>query len=355
MRTERIPTPLMKWKRVQAGRLHHKAFGIILWCSRLGCTDTRSVFGFAHASLVLASLLLATISHAAPAALDVMVPSASVRVGDRVTVRVTARGGEDLMLGELRVAVEAAGSWAVIEGPREVTGARPPAWELVLAPMDVGELAVPSLGVGVRDADGEAGEVEAAELPTVNVVSVLPTDQEAQPAPLRGPMGVSGFPCEWVLPLAVPVLGMAAALAWWGRRRRILGSGEGVAVLAPFDELAALLDRLDGRVGREPAESICDRLAGGLRHYLERASGEPAEEMTSFELRLLARTKEWPDAVQRGIHAVMSTADQVRFGRLPADDNELWRAIESSRKTARCLEDHLEVDDEEPAAFEAVG
>ncbi len=77
--------------------------------------------------------------------------------------------------------------------------------------------------------------------------------------------------------------------------------------------------------------------------------------MTSFELRLLARTQEWPDTVQRGIHAVMSTADQVRFGRLPADDNELRRAIESARKTARCLEDHLEVDTEEPATMEAIG
>jgi hypothetical protein len=300
-------------------------------------------------------LSAAATSFAAPAALDVLVPSASLRVGDRVTVRVTARGGENLMWGELRVAVEANGPWAVVEQPREVTGARPPAWEFVLAPMDIGELALPGLGAGVRDADGEAGEIGATELPTVNVVSILPADEEAQPAPLRGPVGVSGFPWEWVLPLAVPVLGMGAALAWWGRRRRTHRAGPGAVVLAPFDEFSALLERLDGRVGREPAESICDRLAGGLRHYLERASGEPAGEMTSFELRLLARTLEWPGGVQRGIQAAMGTADQVRFGRLPADDNELRRAIESSRTTARCLEDHLEVDDEEAAGLEAVG
>ena len=305
--------------------------------------------------IALAFLVSAATSFAAPAALDVTAPSAPVRVGDRVIVLVTARGGEDLMWGELRVGVETAGAWAVVEGPREVTGARPPAWELVLVPMDVGELALPALGAGVRDADGEAGEVGAAELPIVTVVSVLPADEEAQPAPLRDPVGVSGFPWEWVLPLAVPFIGVAAALAWWGRRRRKHGFGSIVTVLAPIDELTALLDRLDGRVGREPAESICDRLAGGLRHYLERTSGEPAEEMTSFELRLLARTQEWPDAVRRGIQIVMSTADQVRFGRLPADDNELRRAIESSRESARCLEDHLAVDDQEPAELEAAG
>ena len=77
--------------------------------------------------------------------------------------------------------------------------------------------------------------------------------------------------------------------------------------------------------------------------------------MTSFELRLLARKQEWPDAVQRGIQGAMGTADRVRFGRLPADDNELRRVIESSRETARCLEDHLVADDEEPAELEAAG
>lgn len=307
------------------------------------------------AAVLSALLSAAAVGFAAPAALEVAVPSVSARVGDRVPVRIAARGGGDLMWGELKVAVETAGPWAVIDGPREVTGARPPVWELVLAPMEVGEVELPDLSAGVRGADGEADEVTALELPTVNVVSVLPAEEEAQPAPLRGPVGVSGFPWEWVLPLAVPVLCAAAALAWWGSRRRVKGGAAGVAVLAPYDELVALLDRLEGRVGREPAESVCDRLAGGLRHYLERATSEPAEEMTSFELRLLARKQEWPDPAQRGIQAVMNVADRVRFGRLPAAEGELRRVIEAGRDAARHLEDHLAVDDEDPAELEAVG
>jgi hypothetical protein len=259
------------------------------------------------------------------------------------------------MWGELRVAIEPAGSWAMVEGPRELTGAHPPVWELVLAPMATGELVLPVIAAGVRAGDGEASEIGAAESPTVNVISVLPEDQEAQPAPMRDPLGVSGFPWEWVLPLAVPVLGAAAAVAWWGRRRRRGRVAAVVTVLAPFDELSALLDRLDGRVGREPAESICDRLAGGLRRYLERISGEPAGEMTSFELRLLSRAQEWPDAVQRGIQAVMSVADRVRFGRFPADDLELRRAISSGRDVARCLEERLGADEEEVTELEATG
>jgi hypothetical protein len=298
---------------------------------------------------------VAAVSIAAPAQLEVTVSATSPRIGDRVPVRVTARGGEDLMWGELRVGIEANGPWVVVDGPREIPGARPPVWELVLAPMAVGELSLPGLGAGVRGTDGEVGEVVAAELPTVNVVSVLPAEEEAQPAPLRDPVGVSGFPWEWVLPAAMPVLGAALALVWWGSRRRTRGGVAGVTVLAPFEELISLLDRLEGRIGREPGESICDRLAGGLRHYLERASSQPAEEMTSFELRILAREQKWPEDVQRGIQAAMSVADRVRFGRFAADDSELRRAIETSRDVARCLEDHLLVDEEDPEQLEAAG
>jgi hypothetical protein len=77
--------------------------------------------------------------------------------------------------------------------------------------------------------------------------------------------------------------------------------------------------------------------------------------MTSFELRLLARQQDWPEDVQRGIQAVMGVADRVRFGRFAADDSELRRAIETSRDVARCLEDHLAVDDEDPEELEAAG
>ena len=329
---------------------------LMLFNERRHVPNIRTVLGPARTFLVLAMLLSATAtSFAAPAALDVTVSATSPRIGDRVAVRVAARGGEDLMWGELRVGIEADGPWVVVDGPREMAGARPPVWELVLAPLEVGELSLPDLGAGVRGSDGEVAEVGAAELPTVSVVSVLPAEEEVQPAPLRDPVGVSGFPWEWVLPLAMPVLGAALALVWWGRRRRMHGGVAGVTVLAPFEELSALLDRLQGRIGREPGESICDRLAGGLRHYLERASSQPAEEMTSFELRLLARKQEWPEDVQRGIQTVMSVADRVRFGRFAADESDLRRAIETSHNVARCLEDHLAVDEEDAADLEAVG
>ena len=306
----------------------------------------------------LAFLLLVAVTAAAGAVADeaptfeIAFPDASISVGDRLPVRVTARGGEELLWGELGVGVEPDGAWALVDGPRGLAGSRPPAWEVVLAPMEVGEIEMPPMTAIVRGADGAPFEVAATGLPLVNVVSVLPPDEEVDPVALRNPLGVGGFPWEWVLPLAVPVLGLAAVLAWWSRRR----SSEEIAsvpTLAPFDELDDLLRRLEGRVGTEPAEGVCDRLAAGLRRYLERRSGEPAAEMTSFEMRLLVRRLGWPESAQRGIQQVMNTVDLVRFGRTSIEERELRQAIENSRDSARRIETLLR--QEEESVAEAAG
>ena len=307
---------------------------------------------------VILAVVLAAVSVALagePPALEVTVPEAAVSVGDRVHVRVMARGGEDLMWGELVVGETSEPSWAVVNGPHELAGARPPVWELELAPMEVGEIALPAFTAVVRNPGGEAREVSASDGPLVSVASVLPSGEDVQPAPLRDPLGVSGFPWEWVLPAAAPALVLAAALTWWGRRRKRVLEGASAPPPAPFDELESMLVKLEKRVGREPAEGVCDRLAVGLRHYLERRCGEPAEEMTSFELRLLTRKLGWPDSIQRGVQSVMGTADRVRFGRFPTDEQELRRAIAAARDTGVAVEEHLRPDQEESAIEEAAG
>ena len=77
--------------------------------------------------------------------------------------------------------------------------------------------------------------------------------------------------------------------------------------------------------------------------------------MTSFELRLLARSLGWPESIQRGIQVVTGTADRVRFGRVAADDVELERAIDLALETAFSLEEHLRPEEEEADLEEAVG
>ena len=298
---------------------------------------------------VLAAGAAATAAADAPT-LSIEVSPGSVRVGDRVEVMASARGGGDGLWGEPTVAVTDEGPWALVDGPTAVAGARPPAWTLVLAPLELGEQPLPDISVSVRMPGGDTVSATADAPPSVEVVSVLPEgDEPPEPAPLRDPIGVAGFPWEWVLPAAVVLLPLGLAVAWWWRSR---GRSETEArpALPPLAELEALAEALGERVGRDPADGVCDRLAAGLRRYLERRTGEPAGEMTSFELRLLARQRGWPETTQRLVQRVMYVADGVRFGRRTCPDDELHAAIGGAVDAARSIEAFLEPADSDGTA-----
>jgi hypothetical protein len=292
--------------------------------------------------MIVALVVVASTAAAEDPALEIQIGKATLRVGDRLEVAASARGGDGWLWGEVTVAIEPGGAWELVDGPTAVAGSRPPAWKLILAPMELGELDLPKITASVRPPDGPPAEVGVSSTTAVTVGSVLTDDEEDRsPAPLRDPIGARGFPWEWVLPIVavlIPLLG-AAAWLWSGRGRSAAAAIRKVAT--PFAELETLTAELGMAVGREPAEGICDRLAAGLRHYLERRTGEPAEEMTSFELRLLARRRGWPEATQRLVQRVMGVADGVRFGRRPATDDELLAAVSSALDAGRSVEAHL--------------
>ncbi len=297
--------------------------------------------------LVLAGLVLAVAVTGGAATvgsphLEVSVPTAPVAVGDRVRVDVRAVGTSDLTWGGLEIEAPPEGPWAVAGPVEAVSADSPPAWRIELAPLAVGLLELPKMHVTVRGQDGEPHQATAAALPTVTVTTVLPPGEKVKPAALHEPVGVHGFPWEWVLPGALLLVPLIALGLWVLRRlRRRAVSGGPVPELPPLAELEALVGVLVAAVGREPAETVCDRLAGGVRRYLGRISGEPAQDMTSFELRLLGRRRGWPDEVQRGVQAVMNVADWIRFGRRRLGEEELRAGVERVLVAARLLEDHL--------------
>jgi hypothetical protein len=216
--------------------------------------------------------------------------------------------------------------------------------------MAVGTEALPEIEVSARPADAEPTVVRPDGMPEVTIASVLPTEEEAEPAPMRDPVGVGGFPWEWVVPVAMGLLPFAALLMWWLMRRRSADGADASYRLPPIDQLEELLGRLRTSVGREPSEGVCDRLAQGVRRYLERRSGEPALEMTSHEIRGLARASSWPDGVQRSLHHVLHIADGVRFGRRRVADAELEGAIDAAAGVGRELEAHFIELEETPEA-----
>lgn len=283
--------------------------------------------------------------EAGDALLEIRIPDHAVTVGDRVSVRVQARGGEESLWGDLALSTADGDSWAVVEGPREIPGAKPPAWEVVLVPFDVGDLELPNIEASLRNSDGQAVNIAPAVKSTITVASVLAPEDEGQPAPLRSPIGVGGFPWEWVLPLFFGLLPVVLLAAWWWRSRSGAAQEGGVPRLAPFDELERLLREVQRSIGRQPAAVVCDRLASGVRHYLERRTGEPAIEMTSNELRILARRSGWSQEVQTGLQRLTGVADGVRFGRRQVADSELEAAGWSAHEIGTELETFLTVDD----------
>jgi hypothetical protein len=272
--------------------------------------------------------------------LSVVAPDGQFTVGDTVSVRVSAQGGVDVMWGELSVRVSDGGPWVLAGGPDEVPGSSPPVWEVDLVALEVGDLELPAFAAGLRSSQGEVSTVSASNLPVVTVSSVLGDEDDGVPAPLRDPLGVRGFPWEWVGPLFVALSPFLVAAALWWRRRQTLGDPD-ISQLPPFEELERDLEDIRSRIGREPAGIVCDRLATGLRRYLERRSGEPAAEMTSHELRVLARRESWPSTVQTELPRVFGVADGVRFGRRPATDAELMQGRDSAFELGQSLEEHF--------------
>ncbi len=301
-------------------------------------------------SLLAAALLLPGLATAAEPSLEVRAPGEAVAVGDRVVVTIRASGGEGLRWGDPVVAPDPR-LWAVIRPPAAVPGVDPPAWEMVLAPLETGRLPLPEVSVAVRDASGAARRVRSEDVGEVTVASVLPPgDTEVEPAPLADPVGVRGFPWEWVLPLGVPLV-LAMLLGWWLWRRRRTRRGEGGAsAKAPLEELQGVVEALLGSLERMDPESVCDRMAAAGRRFLDRGTGEPVLEMTTFEILRLGRRAGWPVEALRAFQRALELADRVRFARRPASAAELREALEGLRAGAAVLDARWRPSRDEEAA-----
>jgi len=292
------------------------------------------------AVFALVAFAAATVAAAGSPGLSVGVPPRKLTVGDRLPVRITAEGGAGLLWGTPEVAVGPGSKWAVVQGPRAIPQTQPPAWDLVLAPLAVGKLELPTISVSVRDARGSVSNVKADHLPRVTVASVLPPGQKVPPAALDDPVGVTGFPWEWIPPVVAVVLPLAllVLLLWWLRRRRSRKPGEDRPEVAPLDEVLDTLGRIEHQIGRMPLDEICDQLSTAVRRFIERRTGAPAMEMTTFELARLARQKGWPPGVQRGVQDALGLSDAVRFARRDAAEDVMVATVRAAGEAASELD-----------------
>ncbi len=284
------------------------------------------------------AVLLGMAPALAAGGLEVSVPDGPFAVGDRIEVQLTAPPGPRSW-GRPHLLPGAEDTWATVGEPRSLGPGR---WTMVLVPLKTGELPLP--GIAVEDGSGSAVSSPPGSA-TVKVASVLPPGTAVPtPDPLRAPVGVTGLPWEWAPPL-VAILLPLALLAWAILRRRRRGGtdrGKDAAPeLPPIQELERALAAIRRDLGKEPAALTCDRLAGAVRRYLERRLGEPAMEMTTFELRRLARRLGWPHGLQEALRRPLETADRVRFARAKLTQAELVAAVASAQDLGRALEARL--------------
>ncbi len=261
----------------------------------------------------------------------------SVRVGDvvPVAVRVSALPGHRVSLPPL-LPVEGTDtenaaslqqqSQTLPDGSVVVTGI------YSVTPWRPGEARLPELPVRVEGPDAQE-RLLMAELPTLPVQSVLPTDADLlDPMPPKDVLGRSYLRWPFLL-LALALLALAGLGAWWLRRRQGTASAVVPAGDLPPREraLMSLRDaRQAGLIEEGDWKEFYTRVSHALRDYLDALESAWGEDLTTTEV--LSRVRELAGATVAGdLAALLRPADQVKFARRQPTAAEAlaeWEAAE---------------------------
>ena len=268
-----------------------------------------------RAALPLAFLLAASASPGLAAdRLTARLDPPAATVGDRVeaTMELALEAGApttpprlelDDRWGDAEILTRDGGPW-IVDG--ETIGWR---WTLELAAFRPGTLELPPLTAIVPGPEPRSIAMEGPV--SLEIVSVLPAEGEAEPRPPTAPSGWPGVsPWWWIA--GVLLLFAAAALVLWWRRRRSPAAIAGAPRLSPRDRLEAELAAV---LGLDDAEAAHTRLSLALRRYLEGRLGFPAAEHTTREIRRDLRETGLPMSLQRDLLEILGACDAVKFAR----------------------------------------
>jgi len=295
----------------------------------------------------------------------------SVSIGDRVLVTYSARipVGATLTLDAL-----------VTPAPDE--GARPPGgavlefenpapasmvksktgdffeWSQTVAlfPFAAGAVQVP--GPHYTFEESSSGRRLDVRPPAVEltVSSRLPKDKKPEEIAPKADKGIRipAIPAKVWAALAAAVA-LVAGLAWWAiaRRRRRTAAGEPAApAMPPGEELLAGLARLApiAETLGDDARGFYSDLTHAVKRYLERTTGDPVLEWTTFETVRQLREKGFDLRADVALPDLLASADRVKFGKVAATRDEALEALARARR----LHDHVEEREAARRAAEAV-
>ena len=283
----------------------------------------------------------------------------SVSVGDRVVVTYTAQlpAGATLTLDAL--VTPAPDESARPSGGAVLEFENPPApaitksktgnffeWSQTVAlfPFAAGTVRVP--GPHYTFEDPSFGRRVDVRPPAVEltVASRLPKDQKPDQLAPKADKGIRipAIPAKVWAALAAAVA-LVAGLVWWAisRRRRRAEAGEpAVPPVPPGEELRAELKRLApiAETLGDDARGFYSDLTHAVKRYLERSTGDPVLEWTTFETVRRFREKGFDLRADVALPDLLASADRVKFGKFAATREEAREALARARR----LHDHVE-------------
>ncbi len=302
--------------------------------------------------------------------LSAVADKTSVSIGDRVLVTYSARipAGATLQLDSL-----------VTPAPEE--GARPPGgtilefespaaptltksktgdffeWSQTVAlfPFLAGAVRVPGPHYTFEDApSGRKVDVRPPDL-ELQVGSRLPKGEKPEQITPKADKGIRipAVPAK-VWAALVAAVALLAGLVWWwiARRRRRTAAGEPQAPpVPPGEELRRELDRLAPLVesiGDDPRRFYSE-LTHAVKRYLERTTGDPVLEWTTFETVRRFRERGFDLPADVALPDLLASADRVKFGKGAATREEARQALDRARR----LHAHVEARETARRAAEA--
>ena len=294
----------------------------------------------------------------------------SVSIGDRVVVTYAAKlpAGATLVLDSLVTpapdegARPAGGAILEFEAPAAPRVEKSKTgdffeWQQTVAlfPFAAGAVRVPGPHYTFEESSsGRRFDIRPPDL-ELQVSSRLPKDKKPEEIVPKVDKGIRipAIPAKvWVALGAA--LALVAGLVWWAiaRRRRKAALGEPAAPpVPPGEELRLELERLAPTVETlgGDARGFYSDLTHAVKRYLERTTGDPVLEWTTFETVRRLREKGFDLPADVALPDLLTSADRVKFGKGAATRDDARESLARARR----LHAHVEAREAARRAAEA--
>ena len=363
MRAMRSITPQRGQQSASAWVLRVSAAAVPAACvsTRVSCVPAGAVRAAAALLLALALGAPAPAQPRAPAVSATLEP-AQIAVGDRA--RLIIRVEHDASASVTWPDPERLGPFEVLErrvdGPRVEGDRAVSRAELVLTAFELGDLAVPVVGIEVAGADGDAVMLETEPVP-VTVASVG-LDEGGDIRAIKGPLDVP-LNVLTLLPWLVGTL-LLAGIGYWLWRRSRGRTPDSIPAPAepprPAHEIAyEALRSLEAERLPEKGEikTFHIRASDIVRAYVEGRFGVDALEMTTREVLDGLRAHDVEEAILGDFRQLLERCDLVKFAKDRPAPERCREVIPSGRslvdRTRVVVAAPEPATDSEPAAAEA--